>query len=356
MRAFQVREFAAPIVARDLPDPHPQAGAVIVAVASCGLCHTDAHLHQGHISLGGDQKLPLSAMGVATPATLGHEIFGHIAAFGPASGLTAADLGRPVIVYPWIGCGRCEACLAGRDNECPIPQSLGMQRPGGHGERVVVRDAKFLIDAQGLNPDYAGIYACCGLTAYSALRKIERHDGPIGIIGMGGLGLMALSIAKAMGLSSVVAMDIDDAKLTLARQDYDAEFVFNSHSGDVGEQVPKATGGLAGVVDFVGAQQTANLAVSVLRTGGTYVNVGMMGGALEMPLGMLAQRQLVLRGSYTGTLDELRELVVLARAGKIKSIPIQTEPIERINDGLARLRAGKVTGRIVHQHRQSTTT
>jgi Alcohol dehydrogenase GroES-like domain len=95
MRAFQDVEFAAPIVCRDLPDPRPQAGEVIVEVASCGLCHTDVHLHQGHIGPGGDQKLPVTALGFATPAMLGHESFGRIAAFGSSSGLTAADVGRP---------------------------------------------------------------------------------------------------------------------------------------------------------------------------------------------------------------------------------------------------------------------
>ena len=350
MKAYQVVEFGTPLVLRELPDPTPEARAVVVDVMSCGLCHTDVHLQQGHIGLGGDQKLPVSMLGIHAPATLGHEIYGRIAAFGAASGLRPADLGRRVIVYPWIGCGRCQACLAGRDNECPKPESLGLQRPGGHGEKVVVRDAKFLIDADGLDPSYAGIFACCGLTGYSALRKIVRRDGPIGIIGMGGLGLMALAIAKGSGFAPVAAMDIDSGKLALARKSYGADFVFDSRAAGVAEQLQQQTGGLLGVVDFVGSQQTSALAVSVLRTGGTYVNVGLFGGALQVPLAVLVQRQLVLRGSYVGTPDELRELAALVREGKVKPIPIRNEPIEAVNEGLVQLRAGKVTGRIVHVH------
>ena len=353
MKAYQVVEFGAPLVSRDLPDPTPDARAVVVEVMSCGLCHSDVHLQQGHLGLGGDQKLPVTMLGINTPATLGHEISGRIVAFGPSSGLQPADVGRLVIVYPWIGCGRCPACLAGRDNECPQPESLGWQRPGGHGEKVVVRDAKFLVDAQGLDPRYAGILTCCGLTGYSALRKIVRREGPIGIIGMGGLGLMALSIAKGTGLGPVAAMDIDPAKLTLARESYGADLVFDSRAADVAEKIQQQTGGLIGVVDFVGSQQTSGLAVSVLRIGGTYVNVGLFGGALQAPLAILVQRQLVLRGSYVGTPDELRELVALVRDGNIKPIPIRNEPIETVNDGLGELRAGKVTGRIVHVHRAS---
>jgi propanol-preferring alcohol dehydrogenase len=145
MRAFQVVEFGAPLVSRVVPDPQPGARDVMVDVVSCGLCHSDAHFQQGHISLGGDQKLPVTMLGIQTPATLGHEIYGRISSFGQASGLTRSDFGRSVIVYPWIGCGQCEACLAGQDNECPSPEFLGVQRPGGHGEKVVVRDAKFLV-------------------------------------------------------------------------------------------------------------------------------------------------------------------------------------------------------------------
>jgi alcohol dehydrogenase, propanol-preferring len=350
MRAFQVVEFGAPLEPRVLADPESGARGVVVDVASCGLCHTDAHLQRGHLSLGGDQKLPVGMLGIQLPATLGHEIYGHIAAFGQESGLTPADIGRAVIVYPWIGCGHCEACLAGRDNECTTPENLGLQRPGGHGEKVVVRDPKFLVDAEGLDPHHAGIFACSGLTSYAALNKIIRRDGPIGIIGMGGLGLMALAIAKGTGFGQVAAVDIDQAKLTLATQSYGADFSFDSRAKDVGDQIQQATGGLVGVVDFVGSEQTSSLALSVLRTGGTYVNVGLFGGLLQVPLAVLAPRQLVLRGSYVGTPQELHELIDHARTGKIKPIPIQNEPIERINDGLDRLRAGKVTGRIVHAH------
>lgn len=164
MRAFQIVEFGAPLVSRDLSDPTPDGDAVIVEVLRCGLCHSDVHIQQGHIGLGGDQRLPVTALGINAPATLGHEIFGRIAAFGPSSGLHPADVGRLVIVYPWIGCGRGAACLAGRDNECPKP------------------------------------------------------EGPIGLIGMGALRLMALSIAKGTGLGPVAAPDIRPAKLALAQQ------------------------------------------------------------------------------------------------------------------------------------------
>lgn len=174
MRAHQVVEFGAPIVARPLPDPVPTASQVVVDVVSCGLCHSDVHFHAGHLGLGGEAKLPVTAIGINVPTSLGHEIFGRIAAFGPEAGLGEADVGRPVVVYPWIGCGHCPACLAERDNECPAPRSIGLQLPGGHAEKVVVREPKYLVPADGLSEDYAGIFACCGLTGYAALAKLPQ--------------------------------------------------------------------------------------------------------------------------------------------------------------------------------------
>lgn len=350
MRAYQVVEFNTPIVPNDVPDPQPVDREVVVAVATCGLCHSDAHFHEGHVSLGGDQKLPVEMLGISLPAVLGHEIFGHISAFGPESGLTQSDLGRPVVVYPWIGCGTCVACLAGRDNECPTPHSLGVQRPGGHGEKVLVRDAKYLVAAEGLDADYAGILACCGLTAYAALEKLPRRDGWIGIIGAGGLGLMALSIEKGLRDSQVAVFDIDQAKLEVARTAYGADRIINSRDEGVGATTLAETGGFIGIVDFVGSQQTIELSASLLRQGGTYVDVGLFGGILQVPLAVLASRQLSFKGSYTGTVDELRDLVAHARDGKLKPIPTAVADIALVNEGLADLRAGRINGRLIHRH------
>ncbi len=112
MKAYQVTQFGAPIEPHELPDPNPVGREVLIDVVSCGLCHSDAHFHQGHLGVGGGASIPVSTLGIELPATFGHEICGTIAAFGPDAGLTARDLRRPVIVYPWIGCGHCAACLA----------------------------------------------------------------------------------------------------------------------------------------------------------------------------------------------------------------------------------------------------
>ena len=162
-----------------------------------------------------------------------------------------------MIVYPWLGCGECEFCTSGRDNMCPAPRQIGVHRPGGYAEKIIVPDAKFLVDADGIDPVLAGLYACSGLTAYSALRKLGPiQDEWIAIIGLGGVGLMALAVAKGTGFEKVVAIDIDDEKLKRASDDYGADRVFNATHGDVVEAITSELGRLAGVVDFVGSSES----------------------------------------------------------------------------------------------------
>jgi D-arabinose 1-dehydrogenase-like Zn-dependent alcohol dehydrogenase len=354
MKAYRVQQFGKPMAEEVLPDPTPVEKQVIVKVHACGLCHTDLHFHEGHINLGGGAHLPLEAAGANLPLTLGHEIYGHILDYGPKAGLAEEDRGRPVIVYPWIGCGECEACRNGLDNACLAPQSdhqnLGLQRPGGFGEKVVVRDPRFLVDAQGVDPSAGGIYACAGLTSYSALKKVPNRTGWTAIIGMGGVGLMGLAVAKGIGFEKVLAIDINDERLTLAETEYGADLVANSRNADITSAILKKTGGINAVVDFVGSEQTSALALGLLSRGGTYVNVGLFGGELRIPLAALTLRQLAIHGSFVGTLTEMRELIDYVRAGKIKPIPIATAPIGSLNDRLAELLAGKIQGRQVLVH------
>lgn len=351
MKAYQVVEFGKDLVCNAVQDPTPGSTEVVVDVVACGLCHSDVHFHEGHLSLGGDAKLPVSAVGMHLPTALGHEIFGRISAFGSDAGLGPKDIGQPVVVYPWIGCGECAACRAERDNECATPKSIGLQLSGGHGEKVVVRESKYLMPAHGLDENYAGLFACSGLTAYSALNKLSRRDGYIGIIGAGGLGLMALSIEKGLRPETqVVVFDIDTSKLNVAQNEYGAERVVDSRDAAAVEKTKAETGGFIGVVDFVGSQQTVDLGLDLLRNGGTYVNVGLFGASLQLPLPLLAARQLSILGSFTGAPAELRELIEHARAGRIRPIPTTVAPIADLNESLAELRSGKVTGRIVHRH------
>jgi propanol-preferring alcohol dehydrogenase len=351
MKAYLLDEFGAALAEREVDDPQPTGKEVLVRVLSTGLCHSDLHFQDGFFDLGGGHHLPISEIGFTLPAALGHEVYGLIEDFGPESGLGAGDRDRAVIVYPWLGCGECEFCTSGRDNMCPAPQQIGVQRPGGYAEKVVVPDARFLVDAQGIDPVLAGSYACSGLTAYSALKKLGAiQDRWIAIIGLGGVGLMALAVAKGIGFEKVVAIDIDDAKLKTASEDYGADKVFNARSDDVVGAIVSEVGRLAGVVDFVGSSESVGQAAGLLNGGGVSVTVGLFGGELRFPLPALAVQQLQFRGSFTGTLAELGELIGFVRQGRIKPIPAKPVPAASVNDSMQQLREGHVTGRLVLTH------
>ena len=352
MKAYLLKEFGAELSERELDDPEPTGKEVLVRVLSTGLCHSDLHFQDGFFDLGGGHRLSVLDVGVSLPTALGHEVYGRIEAFGPESGLSADDRDRPVIVYPWIGCGTCELCTSGRDNMCPAPQQIGVQRPGGFAEKIIVPEAKFLVDAEGIDPVLAGSYACSGLTAYAALKKLGSiQDRWIGIIGLGGVGLMALAIAKGTGFEQVVAIDIDDEKLKTASGDYGADRVFNARGDDVAGAVTSEVGRLAGVVDFVGSSESVSLAAGLLCGGGVSVTIGLFGGELRFPLPALAVQQLQFRGSFTGTPAELEELIGSVRQGRIKPIPARPVPIADVNDSIQQLRGGHVSGRLVLTHR-----
>ncbi|MDN7904685.1 alcohol dehydrogenase [Burkholderia diffusa] len=351
VKAQTVVGFAAPLEERITELPSPTGKEVLVRIHTCGLCHTDLHFHEGHLNLGSGNHLSLTEMGITPPFVLGHEAFGEIVAFGPQAGLTEADRGRRVIVYPWIGCGDCEYCNGGCDHQCEKPQVIGMQEPGGHADHLLVRDPKFLIDASGVDKLLAGSYACSGLTAYSALCKLEgREDQWIGILGVGGVGMMALAIAKSIGFKKVVAIDINDERLKVAVEQYGADLAINSTAPDAAERLRKASNGLAGIVDFVGSTDTATFGVSQLATNGKLVIVGMFGGELRASLPIISMKQLTISGSFVGSLIEMTELMTYVRAGKVKAIPVQQMAIGDVNKAMAQLRAGKVNGRVVLTH------
>ncbi len=352
MKAYVIEEFGKPLQAREFDDPTPTGKEVLVRVRYAGLCHSDLHFHDGYFQLGTEQRLPVEAIGLQLPHAVGHEIYGEIEDFGPEAGLSDADKGKPVIVYPWLGCGDCPACNSGNDNMCPTPHQIGVNSFGGHAEKVIVREPKFAVDAEGIDPVMAGLYACSGLTSYSSLKKLGPiQDRWLAIVGLGGVGMMALAVAKGMGFQKVVVVDIDDEKLKTAVDEYGADKAFNGKTEGVVDQIKAETGGgAAGVVDYVGSDQSMATGTGALAPTGVYVSVGLFGGSLHFPLVPMAVMQFVFRGSFVGTLGELEEVIGLVRQGKIKPIPTRAVPFTEVNDSIEQLRAGKVIGRVVLTH------
>src|SRR3954462_11672393 len=213
MKSFKVADFKAPLQEFDEATPQPSGTQVVFKVKAAGVCHSDLHIWEGGYNLGhGRKPLSLKDRGVALPLTMGHETVGEVLALGPdAKG--NVKVGDVALVYPWIGCGKCEVCLAGDENMCLKPRSLGVYCDGGYADHMTVPHPRYLLNLDGLDPVTAAPYACSGVTTYSALKKIENvlHT-PIVIFGAGGLGLMALSLLKAMGGKGAIMVDIDARK------------------------------------------------------------------------------------------------------------------------------------------------
>jgi len=277
------------------------------------------------------------------PFTLGHEPLGIVEAVGPKA--PKSLVGKKRLVHPWIGCGKCAVCKAGQDNYCVSgSRILGVNRAGAYATHVLIPDPKYLVDASGIEEGFAATLACSGLTAYSAaskLPKLARGDR-VAVIGCGGVGLAGVAVLAAMGVKDIVACDIDDAKLGTAKQ-LGAKDAINTRSADAAQKLQ----GIAGAIDFVGMPATAALALGALRKGGRYVLVGLHGGELVHPLPPIAQRAIGIVGSYVGNLQELKEVVALAKKKKLKALPVETRPADQANRALEDLHAGKVVGRVV---------
>ena len=212
MKSYQVIDFGRPLGEMDLPDPKPAGDQVVIAVKAAGVCHSDLHIWEGGFDLGGGRRLTLKDRGVQLPLTLGHETVGEILSIGP--NVTDRKVGEMCLVYPWIGCGVCRVCRNGYENLCMKPRCLGIHCDGGYSNQLLVPHSKYLVPLEGLDPVTAAPLACSGVTTYSALKKLGSliRDELVLVIGAGGLGLMCVSILKAMGGKGAVVVDIDEKR------------------------------------------------------------------------------------------------------------------------------------------------
>lgn len=281
------------------------------------------------------------------PAVLGHEIEGEIAALG--EGVGGPAIGTRVAVYPWLGCNACDTCRSGDQQLCinPPRRALGVAQWGGMAEYVHVPFASALIPIGDLTPGLGAVAMCSGLTAFSALKKIGAppSDQPVLIVGMGGVGLMAMALAKTVLPNPIIAADIDASKREAALHFGAVEAI--EPTAEAWADVVARRGGAIAALDFVGAPATFSFATAALRRGGKYIIVGLFGGAVSLPLATLPLRPMSIVGSYVGRLDEAIELIALLRRGAAPAPPMDERPLDQANAAISDLRAGKVVGRIV---------
>lgn len=345
MRSYRLAAFGEPLQTSDEPTPQPEGTQVLLRVKASGVCHSDIHIWEGSYDLGGGRKMPMK--GVPLPLTMGHETVGEVVAIGPdAKGVKPGDVR---LVFPWIGCGQCALCKAGDEHLCNRGRALGVVCDGGYADHIVVPDPKYLLDIDGIDPAVAAPYACSGLTTFSALKKVEHvmKEQPILIIGAGGLGLMALTLLKAMGSQGAVVVDIDPKKREAALA-AGAIAAVDGAAPDAVKQITKAAGGgVLGAIDLVGNTASTSVGFDALGKGGKLVIVGLFGGTGNFALPMFPIKAATVQGSFVGSLAELHELMGLVKSGVIPPVPLIRRPLADVAATLMDLRDGRIVGRAV---------
>ncbi len=323
---------------------------VTVRVTHCGMCHSDLHIQAGGFDLGAGKLSSLERAGATLPVTMGHEIVGKVVELGPD--VTGLVLGSQVIVYPWLGCGACPTCERGDEHLCVrAARNVGIQLAGGYADLVRVPNERYLVPVGTLEPAQAATFACAGITAMSAIRKLPPVDADdwIAVIGCGGVGMTALVLLAATSKARIVAIDPDPAKRDAALR-HGAKLAFDPGAPDAPKAIIKAcSANIAGAIDFVGAESSSSLAVNLVRRAGQVVMVGLFGGEFRLALPMFPLRSLAITGSYVGGLADLHELVALAQRVQLPSIALDLRPLQSVNQALDDLSHGRVVGRVVLQ-------
>ena len=345
MRSFLTTGAGEALAEVTVPTPEPAGSEVLLRTIATGICHSDVHLHDTAFDLGGGKSLEAGGPGM----TLGHEIAGEVVATGPDA--AGVEIGERFVVYPWIGCGSCPLCHRGDQHLCNNGEVLGIQKPGGFADHVLVPHPRYLLHFGDTDPVVACTCACSGLTAFSALNKLGRftNDEHLVIIGAGGVGLNAVNIASSVFGIEPIVVDVDAGKRAAAQRAGAATTIDPAAEDASREIVVSTSGGAHAVIDFVGSEASTRFAGRVLQKGGRLLIVGLYGGTFSMPLPLIPMLERIVQGSYVGSLADMTELMELVRDGRIPAIPVDPRPASAsaATAALDDLRHGSVAGRAV---------
>jgi len=348
MKAARMHEYGKPVVLEEVPIPDIQPDEILVQVKACGMCRSDAQLIDGYFRKYAD---------IPTPITIGHEITGVVSRIGSVVPKVAGfRQGDSVVVAPGWGDGVCRHCLIGNTHICPNVRWPGFGPYGGFAEFIPV-PARYLVKADPrLKFEQIAPLTDAGLTPYRGIKKLRDAGalGPnrvMGVFGVGGLGAYAVQYAKLLGGGAkVVAFARNPDKLAVAKE-YGVDHVINvkgKSAADVAKELGKATGqnDLDAIIDCAGAPEMIQLALSLLATSGHYVDVGLVGDRIDIPLFPRVSREQTIQGSYWGNNTDLTEVMALAAQDKIRHT-VKVFAFEQINEHLDLLRAGEIVGRAV---------
>jgi alcohol dehydrogenase, propanol-preferring len=342
MQAIQLRKWNSEPELVEVETPIPGPGQVLLRVDAAGLCHSDLHMMEWP-----EEKVPYKL-----PFTLGHETAGTVAALGP--GARSVSEGDRVVVYSRWGCGVCWSCRQGIENRCTQSGDElrgfggGVGSDGGLAEYILVPSTRYLIGISGLEPAQAAPLTDAALTPYHAIKRCSHQLVPgatVLVIGAGGLGHVAVQLLRGLSSVRIVALDLREAALELARV---AGADLTIPAEDLSPQQLRAEIGRQGaalVLDFVASDATLALAAAAVSIGGDICYVGRGGGSLAVDPGKLPYECSVTLTSW-GTLPELVEVVALAQSGAIQ-LEVERVTLDHVIDAYRRLNRGEVKGRVV---------
>lgn len=337
MRAAVVPQLGAALEVHEVDLPTPGPGEALVRLETSGVCHTDLHAAQG--------DWPVKP---TPPFIPGHEGYGTVVAVGPdVDNLKVGD--KVGNAWLWSACGHCEYCRTGWETLCEQQRNGGYSVNGSFGSYMLV-DADYAPRIpDGADPLEVAPILCAGVTVYKGLKVTDTRPGQwVAISGIGGLGHVAVQYARAMGLR-VVAVDVDDDKLELARR-LGAEVTVNARADDAVARVQQATGGTHGVLVTAVNPAAFSQAIGFARRGGTIVLVGLPPGDFGVPIFDVVLRALTIRGSIVGTRQDMAEALDFYSRGLIKPTVAAAE-LSEINDVFTRMQHGQIDGRVVIDYR-----
>src|SRR5262249_56769212 len=348
MKAARMHEYGKALVLEDVPVPDIQPDEVLVQVRACGMCRSDVQLVDGYFR---------KYAAIPTPITPGHEIAGVVHKFGGLVPKSAGlEEGDHVVVAPGWGDGTCRHCRVGNTHICPNVRWPGFGPYGGFADFIPV-PARYVIKVnRRLKFEELAPLTDAGMTPYRGIKKLRdaralAPDRVVGVFGIGGLGGYAVQYAKLLGSgATVVAFARNPEKLAVAKE-YGADHVIaikDKSLTDIGRELRDATGqsDLDAIIDCAGAPEMIQLAFSLLSISGHYVDVGMVGDRIDIPLFPRVSREQTFHGSFWGSYTDLSEVMALAAQGKIRHT-VQTISFDQINEYIDLLRTGEIVGRAV---------
>ncbi|WEH38115.1 alcohol dehydrogenase AdhP [Streptomyces sp. AM 2-1-1] len=333
MKAAVVRSFTEPLVVEERPVPDPAPPQVLVRMETSGLCHTDIHAARG--------DWPVKP---APPFVPGHEGIGVVEAVGgQVDHLAVGDR----VAIPWLGeaCGHCDHCVSGWETLCLEQRNSGYSVDGSHTEYALAHGTYVVPVPEGIDPLDAAPLTCAGVTTYKAVKLSGARPGSrVLVSGIGGLGHLALQYARIFG-AETIAVDVTDEKLALAR-DLGADHVIDARTQDVTEEAHRL-GGADAAISLAVSNESFSSAYGALRRGGTLVLVALPAeGTLALPVFDTVLNGITVLGSIVGTREDLAEVFRLHRLGRTRVVR-ETRSLADINDSIAEVLAGTVSGRLV---------